>query len=127
MVEKGRLQEFEGVLHHTHKRKGEIHAVRESLSHFYTIPTQGLVPALVGGHSHLSQRNQGNPSLAFSERSLTWVMTHSCVQTPMACVILEPGKLSINSLITLLKVRALTNIFLLTLFPGLFQKPFPVS
>lgn len=122
MVEKGRLQEFEG----THKRKGEIHAVRESLSHFYTIPTQGLVPALVGGHSHLSQRNQGNPSLAFSERSLTWVMTHSCVQTPMACVILEPGKLSINSLTTLLKVRALTNI-LLTLFPGLFQKPFAVS
>lgn len=122
MVEKGRLQEFEG----THKRKGEIHAVRESLSHFYTIPTQGLVPALVGGHSHLSQRNQGNPSLAFSERSLTWVMTHSCVQTPMACVILEPGKLSINSLTTLLKVRALTNV-LLTLFPGLFQKPFAVS
>lgn len=54
--------------------------VRQSLSHFYTIPTQGLVPPLVGRHSHLSQHNQDTPppQLAYSERSLTW-MTHSCV------------------------------------------------
>lgn len=35
--------------------------VRQSLSHFYTIPTQGLVPPLVGRHSHLSQHNQDTP------------------------------------------------------------------
>lgn len=50
------------MLHHTHKWKGEIRAVCKSLSHFYTIPTQGLVPPLVGRHSNLSQHNKITPT-----------------------------------------------------------------
>lgn len=93
--------------------------VRQSLSHFYTIPTQGLVPPLVGRHSHLSQHNQDTPpptGLLRKEPDL---------DDSQLC--LDAYGLSINSLTTLLKVQTLTNIFLLTLFPGLFQKPFPVS